>query len=101
MTFQRYTKQFFGNIDGVFIYFDDLPIFARSLEEHDKILKEVLHIALANNVKFNKDKLQFRLPKVKYTGFTLPKDGLSVNETRVEFILMLKNPDSKVGLQKI
>jgi hypothetical protein len=40
--FQKFTLKFFSGIKGVTVYFDDLLVAAESLEQHVKILKEIL-----------------------------------------------------------
>lgn len=38
--FQKYNQTHFGDIDGVFVYIDDILISASSNEEHDRILRD-------------------------------------------------------------
>ena len=54
----RSTAPHFEGISGVNIVADDIVIAAPTVEEHDKILKQVLDLAEAHNVKLNCDKLQ-------------------------------------------
>ena len=45
---------------------DNMLIYAKSVEEHDRILLSVITSAKKLNVKFNPKKCQFRLSNVKY-----------------------------------
>ena len=66
--FQKRNEAVFEGISGVYIVADNFIIAASTVEEHNKILKEVLDRAEAHNVKLNYDKLQLRVPEVKYLG---------------------------------
>ena len=55
--FQKKNEAVFEGISGVYIVADDIIIAAPTVEEHDKILKQVLDRAEAHNVKLNYDKL--------------------------------------------
>lgn len=63
--------EFFGDIPGVHVVFDDIIIAGETKAEHDKILKEVLEAAQSNNVKFNKQKIQLKIKSVKYIDYRL------------------------------
>lgn len=52
--FQKINVKYFENVPNVIFYFDDLLIYAESIDEHDKILKEVVERAIELNIKFNK-----------------------------------------------
>ena len=51
--FQKRNESVFEGIVGVHIVADDLIIAGSTVEEHDKILKQVLDRAEAHNVKLN------------------------------------------------
>lgn len=74
--FQKFVYENFGDIPGVIAVVDDMLIHARSIEEHDKILSAVIGRARKLNIKFNPEKFQFRVRKVKYLGHVFSKDGM-------------------------
>lgn len=53
---------------GIGIYFDDIIIAADSEEKYDEILQKVIDRARKFNVKFNRNKIQFKVAEVKYLG---------------------------------
>lgn len=73
--FQRMNEKIFGDL-GIGIYFDDLIISAHTEEEHDRILKRVIERAKKFGVKFNKDKIQFKVSEVKYVGQIFSESGV-------------------------
>lgn len=97
--FQRYSEKTFGDIPGVIIYCDDLLIAASSEEEHDVILNRVFERARLHNVKFNKNKFQFKLKEVKYFGHIFSEDGIKIDPNRTDSIVNMKSPTSKKELQ--
>lgn len=99
--FQKYSEKTFGDIPGVVVYCDDLLICANSDDEHDKILKQVLERAKNCNVKFNKNKFQYKLEEVKYFGHIFSKKGMKIDSDRIKAILELKSPNNKKELQII
>ena len=58
---------------GDHIVSDDIIFTASTVEEHDKILAEILNRAKPHNVKLNYDKIQLRIPEVKYLGTIISK----------------------------
>lgn len=99
--FQKMTERIFSGIKGVHVYFDDLLISSCNEEEHDKILKEVVHRARQSNVKFNKAKIQFKVPSVKYFGHVFSNAGISPDPERVRALSAMERPQNKKELQRI
>ena len=56
--FQKKNEEAFSGIPGVHIVADDIIIAAKSNQEHDHILTQVLQRAKDRNIVFNMDKLQ-------------------------------------------
>ncbi|XP_029055276.2 uncharacterized protein K02A2.6-like, partial [Osmia bicornis bicornis] len=99
--FQEINNRNFGDIDGVTVYFDDICISAETNEEHDKILKQVLTRARKLGIKFNQNKIQYKVSEVKYLGHVFSKEGMKIDPERVRAIEAIKNPKSKIEVQRI
>lgn len=97
--FQKYNENAFGDIPGVIIYCDDMLICAETESEHDAILARVFERAKLCNVRFNKNKFQYKLKQVKYFGHIFSADGMKIDPDRVEAILKIKSPNNKKELQ--
>ncbi|XP_063046009.1 uncharacterized protein K02A2.6-like [Engraulis encrasicolus] len=99
--FQQKNCETFGNIEGVHIIADDMIIAAASEEEHDAILQKVMDTAQKNNIKFNKDKIQYKVDSVKYMGHVVTTKGVKPNESKVFAIRDMPQPDDKKALQRL
>lgn len=50
------------------------------------------------NIKFNKDKLQYKIDKVKYIGFEFSSNGMKIDEDRIKTIQEFKDPSNRKEL---
>lgn len=99
--FQKLNERNFGDIPGVNIYIDDILIAAKDEKDHDRILKQVIDRARSINVRFNKEKVQYRVEKVSYLGHIISKDGIACDPGRLQVISKLGQPKDKKDLQKL
>ncbi|GFS57019.1 uncharacterized protein TNCV_4238131 [Trichonephila clavipes] len=61
--FQKRNQKLFGDIEGVEIHFDDI-VAGCDEDSHDAIMSRVLERAEKLNIKFNPDKLQYRVSEL-------------------------------------
>ena len=54
--------------NGVSVYMDDVVVYGRTREEHDERLGRVLRRFAENNLKINREKIQFALGEVELLG---------------------------------
>ena len=80
-------------------YIDDLLIYAETVEEHDKIVKEVLQRLRANRLAISAEKCSWRQPEVEFLGYVIGRDGIKMSEEKVKGVLKLKSPASLVETQ--
>lgn len=98
--FQRVNEEIFKDLN-VGIYFDDIIISGVNEEEHDKEMTKFLKRAKLNNVRFNKDKLQYKVKEVNYLGQVITGEGIKPDPTYIEAILALERPGNKKDLLRI
>ena len=98
---QKRNEESFGNIEGVHIIADDLIIAAASEAEHDRILQSVLQRARETGVKFNKNKIQFKVPTVTYMGNIVTSNGLQPDTRKVAAINDMPPPTDVSSLQRL
>ncbi|KAL7876961.1 hypothetical protein SRHO_G00036040 [Serrasalmus rhombeus] len=99
--FQQKNCETFGDIPGVHVIADDMIIAASSEQEHDVILHKVMERAKIANVKFNKDKIQFKVDTVKYMGHVITAAGQRADDAKIKAIVDMPTPDDKQSLQRL
>ena len=90
----------FGDIPDVHVIADDMIIAGKDEEEHDATFRKVMKRAREQNVKFNPEKIQFKVPKVIYMGTEITKDGLRPDPKKVEAITKMPKPQNKQEFAK-
>ena len=73
--------------------FDDIIVAAQDEQEHDETIK-------VKNVKFNPDKLQYKVKEVKYMGNIVFESGLKPDIEKVRAIVAMLLPKSKEELRR-
>ena len=99
--FQQKNCETFGDIEGVHIIADDILIAATTVEEHDAILQKVMEKAQSADVKFNKEKVQYKVNTVRYMGYVITPEGVKPDDTKVTAINNMPPPEDKKGLQRL
>ncbi|GBN52471.1 Transposon Ty3-I Gag-Pol polyprotein [Araneus ventricosus] len=99
--FQKRNEANFNDIPGVLVYFDDLLIAGDTIEQHDEILGKVIKRAKELNIKFNQNKIQLKVPEVKYLGYIFTSEGMKPDPDYVQAIIDMPEPRNKTELQRI
>ena len=82
-----------------FAYQDDLIIFSKNPEDHEKHVEEIL-VALENaNLKINSSKCQWFKKEIKLLGFIISEKDIFLDSEKVDAIRELKPPKNIKGLQ--
>lgn len=68
-------RELFGDIPGVFSYFEDLIVIGVNEHDHDITLEAILQRARKVGVKFNPTKIQYKQTTVNYFGFQVGQGG--------------------------
>ena len=97
---QAMVEKYFGDIAGVTAIYEDLIIAAATNKEHDSILRNVFQRAHENNIKFNLEKIQYRVPSVTYLGNIVSSKDLQPDPSKIEAILDMPKPDDKETLHR-
>lgn len=97
--FQQMNFENFGDIENVLIYFDDILIVGGNRKEHDETLRKVLERAKEKNVRFNINKAQIALERVKYLGHIFSYNQIQPDPERLLAIEKMERPKNKKDLQ--
>jgi hypothetical protein len=70
----------------VVVYFDDILVYSKSLDEHIDHLHYVLDVLRKEKLYANVKKCSFRLDKVVFHGYVVSAKGVPVDEEKVQAI---------------
>lgn len=75
-----------------FVYIDDVVIFAKDLEEHDRKLTDILNRFKQYNLKLNPDKCHFMRKEVIYLGHKCSENGVEPDDKLMNSITNFPRP---------
>lgn len=84
--FQSVMDRVLSGVKNVVCYLDDILITTTSVEEHKKVLSEVLQRLERHNIKAKLSKCEFFKSAVNYLGYNIDKEGLHPTEEKVKAI---------------
>ena len=98
VTFQVYINQVLQDLvdDFCVIYLDDILIFSKSEEEHQKHLKLVIEHLWQAELYTNLKKCEFFRPELEYLEFIINSKSLQMNPAHVQTISEWCNHSSKI-----
>ncbi|KAL7291593.1 hypothetical protein TKK_0014634 [Trichogramma kaykai] len=93
-TFQRLMDNVLKGLQGniLFVYLDDIVIYANSLEEHDKKFELLANRLRDANLKLQPEKCNLLERKVRYLGHILSEEGLQVDPKKTEAVVRFPTP---------
>ena len=66
-----------------------------------RILRSVFERARSWNIRFNKKKIQLKVPQVRYLGHIISAGGIKPDDDKVRAIVEMKQPVDKKGVQRL
>lgn len=76
----------FQDIQGCLNISDDILVFAKTQEEHDRNLETVLQRAHEKNLRFNADKREFDKRNLTFYGHVFSENGIAPCPRKIEAI---------------
>ena len=101
VVFQKKNEATFEGISGIHIIADDIIIAASTVQENESILRQVLERAKEHHVPFNFDKLQLRVPEVKYLGTIVTADGMKPDLDKFRAIMDIPTSTEKADVRRL
>lgn len=100
-TFQRAMNTTLKDFIGKFVqvYLDDILIYSTTAEEHAEHLKMVLQTLRAHKFVAKLSKCSFFQEKLPFLGFIVGKEGIEVDQSKINTIKEWKTPTSIVQAQ--
>lgn len=85
---------------GVFVYMDDIIIYAKTLDEHNRILREVLERLRKYNFKLEIDKCEFLKKEITYLGHVLGPRGVKPDPQKIVAVKDFPVPKSQKNVRQ-
>ncbi|CAG7786583.1 unnamed protein product, partial [Allacma fusca] len=93
-SWQRLIDYVSGNLKWniCLVFLDDILIFAKSFEEHNRRLEHVLQALQNANLTLKPSKCQFGMEEVKYLGHIISTDGILPNPEKLTAVREFPTP---------
>lgn len=99
-TFQRFMDEVLRSLDFCFVYMDDILVFSRSKEEHERHLKIIFERLAKYGLVINVKKCTFGVPEIPFIGYIISAAGIQAPEERVRVIKDFPLPKTAQGLRR-
>ena len=100
-TFQAYIGNLLKDLVdiGVLVYIDDILIYSETMEEHERLVKEVLRRLQDNGLAAAPDKCEFHKSKLAFLGFIISDQGVEMSEDKLREIRDWETPKNVKDVQ--
>ena len=101
-TFQTMMNDLFWQLieEGVVaVNMDDILIFTRTLEEHQRVVSQVLQILKDNKLYLKPEKCIFEVLKIEFLGLILSENQVEMDPVKINGIKEWPRPNNIKGLQ--
>ena len=100
-TFQRVMNNVLSGLTGTrcFVFLDDIVVYANSLIDHDRKLRDVFGRLRKHNLKLQPDKCEFLRKEVVFLGHKISEHGVEPDTRKVEAITNFPTPKTAKQLK--
>lgn len=88
-----------GGCEGCQNISDDIVVYGKDVEEHDRRLEKVLKTLQERGLTVNPDKCSFRMNEVEFMGHLLNEKGIGPTESRVKALKDAREPQDKAEIR--
>jgi|GEM_PF-3482667 len=101
-TFQRLMDNVLSGLQGneLFVYMDDIVIYARSLKEHEVKFNKLMQRLRNANLKLQPDKCEFLHHEVAYLGHIIGADGVKPDPNKIKSIMEFPTPKNEKNIKQ-
>lgn len=92
--FQNIIERVLAGIKGVKVFIDDMLVFGKTKEDHDRALQAVLNRLNEYGITINEQKCEIGRKEVTFMGHRLSSEGISPSEEKVDAIRRCRNPET-------
>lgn len=85
----------------VYVYLDDIIIISRSIEHHCQLIRTVARRLQQAGLTINLQKSKFCQKRIRYLGYVLSEDGLSMDASKIQPIIDYAQPQSVKDVRRL
>jgi hypothetical protein len=99
-TFQTLMQRLLGHLNSVVVYLDDILIFSKNIQDHERDVRAVLKILRENKLYASSEKFEFYKNEIKFLGHKILQGGsIAPDEDKLEAVLSWPSPTNVKQLQ--
>ena len=99
--FHQTVHKHFRDLSGCETDIDDILVWGRTIEEHDRNLEHVINRVNQINMKLSKEKCQFRQTEITYLSECLTQHGVKPDVDKIRAINDYVKPTNKQDVQRL
>lgn len=99
-TFQRMMDTILSDMDGVFVYMDDILVASEDEPSHRHLLRQLFRRLQDHSLAVHPGKCEFGQPSLQFLGHRVSAEGISPLPERVEALRAFPVPKDKTSLQE-
>lgn len=92
--FQREMEKILIGIPNIFVYLDDILMFAESKEDLELTTSRVLTALTTNNLTINEEKCEYMKENLTFLGHRISSAGMNIDEGKIESIRNFRKPST-------
>ena len=98
--YQKRMGKILQGLPGVLCHMDDVLVFGRDIQEHDRRLEKVLQQIQAAGATLNQEKCQFRKSSLKFLGHLIDQTGIRPDPDKTSAIAEMPTPQNLSDLRR-
>ena len=98
--FQHKMDQILERCPGTIGIADDIAVYGKTEQEHDRHLHNLMQVAAKNGLVFNSQKCAVKTPQITFFGMVYDQHGVHPDPSKVEAVKCMAPPQTKTELQE-
>ena len=101
-TFQRVMDRVLSGLQGIelFVYMDDIVIYAKSLKEHKGKLEKLLGRLKTANLVLQPEKCKFLCKEIGYLGHVIAQEGVKPDPKKFQAVMQFPQPKNRKNVKQ-
>ena len=98
--YQKQLQKVVGDLEGVACLMDDIVVFGKTEEEHNRRLEKCMQRLSAAGITLNKDKCKFNQKEIEFLGHVIGQHGIKAHSEKIKAIKEMEEPTDLKSLRR-